>query len=141
MCTKTVVYLVALALACGAGYGDETDTSGAEDLDESVRPKHCVSLTRIDRTEVVDDQNILFFMKGKQIYHNRLPHKCSGLSRRDTFMYRTSLNDLCNVDIITVLDDIGFGFSPGISCGLGMFYPTTQGQVAELKAQLKRRKQ
>jgi hypothetical protein len=38
-------------------------------------------------------------------------------------MYRTSLSQLCNVDIITVLQNVGFGFLPGASCGLGMFRP------------------
>ena len=132
--------LVAVGLST-SGAAEDSEGENIDDLDESVAPKHCISLPRIDRTEILDNQNILFFMKGGKIYQNRLPHKCPGLARRDTFMYRTSLSQLCNVDIITVLDDIGFGFSPGASCGLGQFYPRTTDQVEALKADAVRNKQ
>jgi len=100
-------------------------------------PEQCVSLHRIDHTDVIDDQNIIFYMKGKDIYRNHLPYPCSGLRINDTFMYRTSLNQLCNVDIITVLDNMGFGFQPRNSCGLGLFYPVTKEDVSKLKEEVK----
>lgn len=93
----------------------------AEDRESDA--EQCVRLAAIDRTQVVDDRNILFYMKGGEIYRNELPYRCQGLREESAFMYRTSLNQLCNVDIITVLNNIGFGFSPGASCGLGMFHP------------------
>ncbi|MEJ8566084.1 DUF6491 family protein [Elongatibacter sediminis] len=102
-------------------------------------PEQCIRLQRIDRTEVLDDYSILFHMKGGDIYLNRLPHRCPGLAFRDSFMYRTSLNQLCNVDIITVLDNMGFGFSPGASCGLGLFYPVSKEDVKQLKERQKSR--
>ena len=100
-------------------------------------PEQCVRLSLIDHTDVIDDQNILFYMNGGKIYRNYLPYRCSGLRINDSFMYRTSLNQLCNVDIITVLDNIGFGFSPRNSCGLGLFYPVTKDDVTELKERVK----
>lgn len=102
-------------------------------------PEQCVSLIRIDRTEVIDDQNILFHMRGGDIYRNHLPHRCPGLGFHESFMYRTSLNQLCNVDIITVLNDIGFGFSPGPSCGLGLFYPVTEDDAEKLREKAKKK--
>ena len=96
--------------------------------------KRCLSLLRIDSTDVVDDKNILFYMKNDEIYVNRLPHRCPGLNTHQAFMYRTSMGQLCSVDIITVLDGLGFGYSPGISCVLGGFYPITEEAVIELKA-------
>jgi hypothetical protein len=99
--------------------------------DKLLDAQQCVRLAAIDRTEVVDDSNILFYMKNGDIYLNQLPHRCPGLRSREAFMYRTSLTQLCNVDIITVLQNIGFGFSPGASCGLGMFRPM-DGPTAEL---------
>jgi len=96
-------------------------------------PEQCVRLASIDHTYVVDDQNILFYMRGKDIYRNHLPYPCAGLKNNDTFMYRTSLSQLCNVDIITVLDSLGFGFTPRNSCGLGMFYPMTQEDAKKLR--------
>lgn len=100
-------------------------------------PEQCLRLSSIDHTDVIDDQNILFYMRGKEIYRNHLPYPCSGLRIYDTFMYRTSLSQLCNVDIITVLDNIGFGFSPRNSCGLGLFYPVTEEDAKKLKEHAK----
>ena len=100
-------------------------------------PEQCVSLSRIDHTYVLDDRNILFYMHGGKIYRNHLPYNCSGLKISNTFMYRTSLNQLCNVDIITVLDSLGFGYSPRNSCGLGLFYPVSKDDVAKLKERAK----
>ncbi len=139
---KSTVFACMLMTICLSTSSGAEDSEGEniDDLDELVAPKHCVSLARIDHTEVLDNQNILFFMKGGRIYLNRLPHKCPGLARREAFMYRTSLGQLCNVDIITVLDDIGFGFSPGASCGLGQFYPRTADQGEALKADAVRNK-
>jgi hypothetical protein len=115
-------------------------TGGAQEPDEDPQGEHCVSLNRIDRMEVIDEQNVLFHMKGGEIYVNNLPHRCNSLDRRDTLMYRTSMSRLCSLDIITVLEPIGFGFSPGISCGLGKFYRVTEEQAEELKQAAERQR-
>ena len=111
-----------------------TEISRAEEEStEAMKPKHCVTLWSIDRTEVVDDHNILFHMAGGKIYRNQLPHRCPGLKTADSFMYRTSLSQLCDLDVITVLHNIGIGFMRGPSCGLGSFQPITEDEVALLK--------
>lgn len=61
------------------------------------------------------------------------PADVSGLRRNDTIMYRTVLNQLCNIDVFTVLENIGGGFMPGASCTLGMFYPVSQEEADEPK--------
>ena len=132
---KYCLLAVCLGLAAPLA-AEEKATNDSIDL-VSGPPEQCVSLSRIDHTDVIDDQNILFYMHGKKIYRNYLPYPCSGLRSRDTFMYRTSLNQLCNVDIITVLDNLGFGFSPLNSCGLGLFYPVSKDDVAKLKERVK----
>lgn len=53
-------------------------------------------------------------------------------------MYRTSLSQLCDLDMITVLNDFGSGFTPGASCGLGRFYPITKEEAKELRKKPKR---
>jgi hypothetical protein len=115
-------------------------TGGAQESDDDPQGEHCLSLNRIDRMEVIDEQNVLFHMKGGEIYVNNLPHRCNSLDRRDTLMYRTSMSRLCSLDIITVLEPIGFGFSPGISCGLGKFYRVTEEQAEELKQAAERQR-
>lgn len=50
-------------------------------------------------------------------------------------MYRTSVGQLCDLDIITVLDDIGFGLTSGVSCGLGQFHPVTEAEARAIKSE------
>jgi len=88
--------------------------------DKAIR---CVDLKSIDHSHIVEDGFILFYMRNKKIYLNALPYTCPGLKSADTFMYRLSIQQLCNVDVITVLYRMAGGFSPGPSCGLGLFYP------------------
>lgn len=129
---------VALAVGAFTMLASMTTLARSEN-EEGVQDgaKRCVSLARIDNTHVLDDRNILFYMRGKKVYINKLPHKCHGLRRADSFMYKTSLSQLCDLDIITVLDNIGFGFSRGPSCGLGSFYPIDRERAKELRGQKK----
>jgi hypothetical protein len=124
--------LAASTLGAVLGAGQQ---AGAQSPDDMV---NCVSLSRVERTEIVDDNTILFYMRGNQIYRNVLPHRCPGLGREQTFMYRVSTTQLCNVDVITVLDRIGAGFMAGASCGLGKFQPISEAAVEELKAAAER---
>lgn len=113
--------------------GDQTDNRNddrsAEERDmEAVQ---CVRIGSIDQIEIVDESTLIFHMRGDEVYRNDLPYQCP-LRRDDTLMYRSSVGQLCNVDIITILNDWGFGFSPGASCGLGMFHPITAEIADEL---------
>lgn len=81
--------------------------------------KHCVLLTSVRSTEVVDDQTILFHMNGRKTLVNNLPRKCPGLRSHRAFSYKTSIGKLCNTDIIRVYEGDYFG----AACGLGMFEP------------------
>lgn len=130
----TGLFTATCLLVLTAGQAIAEDKKMNESLDlVSGPPEQCLSLIRIDRSEVVDDRNILFHMRNDDIYRNQLPYRCPGLSLHDTFMYRTSLNQLCHLDIITVMQSIGFGLSPGASCGLGHFYPVTEEQAEKLE--------
>jgi len=95
----------------------------------SDEPRRCIGLSQIAEVKVIDDQSIEFHMLGGTTYINLLPHRCPGLSPNRAFMYRTSLSQLCDLDLITVLESGGFGLMPLSSCGLGRFYPILQGGV------------
>lgn len=97
--------------------------------------RNCVNLRRVDRTSVVSDQTILFYMKDGEILRNDLPSRCPTLMTEDRFLYRTMLNQLCSVDTITVLTDFGFGFIPGATCVLGEFEPVSAEQSEALERQ------
>ncbi len=83
----------------------------------------CISISQIRESRVRSDQIIDFRVAGQQWYRNTLPHKCPALSFEQRFSYRTSLSQLCSVDIISVLQDFGGRVSEGPSCGLGLFQP------------------
>jgi hypothetical protein len=93
----------------------------------------CVSLMRIESTHAVDDQTILFYMRNGDIYLNSLSSRAFGLSRNRPFMYKTSTGQLCNHDIITVLEPIGIGFMQGSWSSLGKFVPTDEAHADALK--------
>jgi len=102
-----------------------------EDADEYGEPQQCISLTHLDRTDIVDDRNILFYMRGKDIYLNQLPNRCSGLRMADGFSYRRTVNQLCNIDLIRPFRS--WDMRGGISCGLGTFKLITEDQVLAMK--------
>lgn len=82
----------------------------------------CVNLRTVRRTEVIDDRNILFHMRGGDVYHNVLPRDCHGLKREDRFGYQTNMGRLCRLDTIRVLYNDGMGMREGAACGLGLFH-------------------
>jgi hypothetical protein len=81
----------------------------------------CVQLRNIRGTRVYGDSTIDFDMGGGKVFRNTLPNSCPSLGFEERFSYRTSLSQLCSVDIITVLQSPGI--TPGSSCGLGKFQP------------------
>src|SRR5688572_32774502 len=68
-------------------------------------PESCIIVSRIDQTDAIDDQNIIFRMRGDRVYRNTLPNKCPGLERENRIAYKTRSSRLCNIDTIKVLED------------------------------------
>ncbi|WP_150291785.1 hypothetical protein [Sphingobium estronivorans] len=109
-----------MALACVAG--PALAKSAPDNLVPVGKPVDCVQITSIRSTDVRDDRTIDFIMNGRQVYRNTLPDSCPSLGFEKRFMYKTSLSQLCSVDIITVLYQTN-GLQRGASCGLGKFQP------------------
>ena len=116
-----LLLLGAVMLSCGVVLRDARAQQSDSDASDEVR--NCVDLMRIDHTAIVDDDTILFYMNNGQVFRNDLQHRCPTLGSEERFMYRVALSQLCDIDVITVLSDVGFGFMPGASCGLGKFQP------------------
>lgn len=133
----TTTILSLLLVACAAD-GSKRDEVVAFQPDPSQPFERCVSISRIARTDVLDHQNVIFYMRGGQIFRNWLPRRCAGLNNRDPFSYRTTISQLCNSDTITILDAAAFGSLQGASCGLGGFYPVTKPEVEALETEIKR---
>ncbi len=105
-----------------------------DEEDSIIEGERCISSRPVRKTEVLDDQNILFYMRGATIYLNHLLKPCKGLAQEGRFMYRTTVARLCRADMITILRDTGLGLSTGRSCKLGSFYGITEEDVEKIKA-------
>lgn len=110
----------------------------AQDAAADKEPIRCVKIDRIDNVDVIDNQNVVFQIGINDYYLNTLPYTCNGLRLNEAIMYRTSTNELCDIDVITVLDKVGPGFQAGPSCGLGKFKPITKEEIKALKESLKK---
>lgn len=112
-----MVFVPAFALADNAK--EDKLAKALEKYEKTGEVRRCLSLTRIDTSNAIDDYNILFEMKGNKAYLNTLPHRCSRLGFENSFGYSLYSNQLCNVDLITVFDSSSN--IPGPTCGLGKF--------------------
>ncbi|MBK9999753.1 MAG: hypothetical protein IPO97_01400 [Sphingomonadales bacterium] len=83
----------------------------------------CISISQIRESRVRNDQVIDFRTGTNKWYRNTLPNSCPSLGFEERFLYKTSLSQLCSVDIITVLHTAGGSLTQGASCGLGKFQP------------------
>jgi hypothetical protein len=54
----------------------------------------CLQSDRIDRTKVVDPQNIKFIMKDHRVFNSHLRTPCQGL-RFNGFVYVTPVDEVC----------------------------------------------
>ncbi|MEM6684025.1 MAG: DUF6491 family protein [Pseudomonadota bacterium] len=113
----------------------------AQTPDAQAKPaQNCVQIVRLRQSHVLDDQTIVFEARGSDYYLNELPQRCPRLGFEKSFTYATSLTQLCNVDIVTVLQNFGGQFVRGASCGLGKFQPISKAEFADLRAQKRSKK-
>ena len=114
--------LIATALIATAGIADAKprEIPAATPDGPAV---NCLQTTRIRETRVRSNDIIDFYTLGGKVYRNTLPSSCPSLGFEEKFAYSTSTSQLCNVDIITVLQSGGPGLMRGASCGLGKFQP------------------
>jgi hypothetical protein len=82
------------------------------------KKESCIETIRIKETRILDDQTILFEMRGGEFYINRLPVKCASLRIAGGFSYTTSIAKLCKQDIIKVVQPSS---APSQTCSIGEF--------------------
>ena len=126
---RSILTLSASAAICATlGFSAIPATSSDEikEVRAVGQPINCVSLSRIRDTNIVDDRTIDFKMAGGKTYRNTLSRSCPNLKFEDRFSYRTSISQLCNVDMIRVLENWGGGLREGPGCGLGKFQQIEQ---------------
>jgi hypothetical protein len=121
MMRKSLILVAGLAAAVGAATAPGLANKEAAQVRAIGKPVNCVPLANIRSTKVIDNSTIDFRMAGGKTYRNSLPQSCPGLKFEDRFSYRTSLSQLCSVDIVRVLHDYGGRLTEGAGCGLGKF--------------------
>ena len=121
--------LMLTAFAGAAGAADKEDGVEGEGFDRT--PIDCILTNRIRRTKVIDDQTVVFEMNGGVYLSNMLDRTCPGLAREKRFLHRTQ-GRLCDIDMITVLEQWGSSLSEGFTCPLGLFHPITEIEAQEL---------
>jgi hypothetical protein len=132
------VFLGFSALALPWVLAGSTATYADDDAPFDRTPRDCLITQSIARTDILDDQTIIFYMRGKNVaYRNYLPRKCPGLKRWERFSYQVTAGRLCNIDLITVLENsvVGNGFDHGFTCRLGDFHPLSPEDIASLKVE------
>ena len=125
--------LTGVVLAFVAAMAPPPDVEAQDDPGGAAQ--YCVRPSDIDRTKILDDRNVLFFMRNETVYQNVLPRVCPQLRSEGRFAYDKSGNRLCQKSSITVLVEFGIGdYVPGAVCRLGMFLPVTEDEVEDLLA-------
>jgi len=114
--------LVALLLAAAPAFASQSEV-----------PERCLQLSRLVDTEVLNNHQIVFETTGKHYYLNTLPYPCPTLRPDSVLLFRTSIDMVCDVDVVTLLDQFGWGMQPRASCGLGKFAPIDEGEFKQLK--------
>ena len=117
--------LVALASLLGTGSAAiaKHEPKAPPEARDTGPAVDCRPIVQIRETRVRNDQVIDFRTGAKKWYRNTLPSSCPSLGFEERFLYKTSLSQLCSVDIITVLHTNGGTLTQGASCGLGKFQP------------------
>jgi hypothetical protein len=108
--------------AMAAGAPVAASDRGAPAATPTGDPVNCVQLNQVRATHVRSDQVIDFELTGKRVYRNTLDSACPSLGFEERFAYSVSNNELCSVDLITVLQSNGIR---GATCGLGKFQPVS----------------
>ena len=122
---------ILVILACALSLAPVASSLAQDDIEDGG--ERCIDTRRIANTYVADAENIIFYMRGGQIYRNTLPRKCNALVREKSFSYKTSMSRLCSIDTITVIYNYGSGISSGPSCGLGSFHPINKEEAQALR--------
>lgn len=77
----------------------------------------CLDARLIDHTKILNDHQILFYMKGREVWVNNLPNSCSALRYDEGFTWVSSDPQYCdNLETIKVRPT-------GQPCLLGKFTP------------------
>jgi len=104
------IAMAAIVLLGGAGCASQTAQG-----DTRAQADRCINPTRIQKQEIVSDQEIRFTLANGEVWVNTLPRKCPNLKFQGGFTWEVRGMQVCsNEQIIHVRED-------GTPCQLGEF--------------------
>jgi hypothetical protein len=117
---RLILIPAALLIAAAPAVPQKREVPAATPSGKAV---DCITTSSIRATHVRSDKVIDFEVSGGKVYRNELPYECPGLASEGRFLHKTSVNQYCSVDTITVLRSPPM--AEGATCGLGDFQPVT----------------
>lgn len=115
-----IIWRAALA-GCIAAIAAGCAAPGAPAAGQASLTDSCINPTRIEKQEILNDQEIQFTMSNGEVWLNRLPRTCPGLKFEGGFSWDVRGVTVCsNEQIIRVLNT-------GTTCALGVFTRTAAG--------------
>lgn len=85
------------------------------------KPVHCINLRATDSSEIIDGTAIVYKGPGGRLYVNRPRGGADNLRRDDILVTKTVTAQLCNIDVVTLVDPLS-RFPRGF-VSLGDFVP------------------
>lgn len=118
---RLILTAAALLIAAAPAPGPQKDRDQVPAATPTGDPVSCIPMSSVRSTLVRSDKVIDFEMAGGKVYRNELPAACPGLNNERRFLHRTSIDEYCDLDTITVLHSDPI--MQGATCGLGKFQP------------------
>ncbi len=117
-----------LAIAALSLAAPNTHAQDEEVLDRT--PVTCITISRVQRMDVIDTQTLVFRMSNGRMYRNKLHQECPNIDRANNpIQYPVTasrLPRLCEDDLVTTREQS--------TCRLGPFEPITDEEAKDLKA-------
>ena len=125
-----------IAVASAAALLAAIGPKSASAQEPPTAAKSCVYLPDLDHTKIVNDRNILFYLRNNTVLQNSFREPCYGLHEKSRFTYGSnSMKRLCMGDMITLIADLSFGgVASANTCKLGMFLAVDEDEVDDLLA-------
>jgi hypothetical protein len=114
-----LIAALAISMPLTSALAEDKPAKELEKYNRTGQYETCLTVNRIRETQILNNKQILFKMNGDETYLAE-PKSCPGLSRGLALSYDATINQLCNITTITLLDASSPVPSRG-SCGIERF--------------------